>query len=164
MAEELAVEVMERVMTEEEARICADDIKSGLSDVKIRVDVIRERVYDLRHREGHTALGYKNWTQCVEKEFQYCPRHIYRLLAEARVSKNLLTNVIKSKEPDECEKVDAVNNDSPNLHNIKTMWNACSKRDQVKFLRWVNEYFPNYLAKGGNDEREKYGNGAVATR
>jgi len=72
-----------RVMIYKEARECVDKIKSNMNNV-------RELVLVLYEREGWTALGYKNWRECVTAEFRQSENYLYRQLEVAQVEKNIL--------------------------------------------------------------------------
>ena len=81
-------------MTEPEARNCADSIKNHYSS-------IRELVYDLYTRNGWKALGYRNWSECVSKEFaEFSERKIYLELAAAKTERNLLNRGSVSQIPE----------------------------------------------------------------
>jgi hypothetical protein len=51
---------------------------------------VRELVLVLYEREGWTALGYKNWRECVTAEFRQSENYLYRQLEVAQVEKNIL--------------------------------------------------------------------------
>jgi hypothetical protein len=70
-------------MIYKEARECVDKIKSNMNNV-------RELVLVLYEREGWTALGYKNWRECVTAEFRQSENYLYRQLEVAQVEKNIL--------------------------------------------------------------------------
>lgn len=72
-------------MTKDEARQCVDAINNHLSEA-------RELIYDLYTRDGWKALGYRNWTDCVENEFPMSSRNVWRELASAKIEVNLLTH------------------------------------------------------------------------
>lgn len=71
-----------RMMTEAEARFCVNEIKRGMFD-------IRYLVLDLYQREGWRALGYKNWQECKEREFEESARHVERLLMAAQIEQDV---------------------------------------------------------------------------
>jgi phage N-6-adenine-methyltransferase len=71
------------LMTESEARKCADAIKAHLTTT-------RELVYSLYSRDGWKSLGYKNWTDCVNNEFSASARRIWQELSAAQIETNLL--------------------------------------------------------------------------
>lgn len=79
----MAGTVVVQVMTVEEARGCVNEIKRGMFD-------IRYLVWDLHEREGWRALGYHNWQECKECEFEESARHIERLLMAAQIEQNIL--------------------------------------------------------------------------
>jgi N6-adenosine-specific RNA methylase IME4 len=66
------------VMTAEEATLCRDKIKAGISDVRVLV-------LDFQEREGWKALGYDSWRECVIAEFGQSQSQVYRLLDAAKV-------------------------------------------------------------------------------
>ena len=69
-------------MIYKEARECADRINAG-------IDNVRRDVVDLHDREGWSALGYSNWTECVEKEFEQARRYIFYQFAAAQIEQNI---------------------------------------------------------------------------
>ena len=69
-------------MTKDEARQCVDAINNHLSEA-------RELIYDLYTRDGWKALGYRNWTDCVENEFPMSSRNVWRELASAKTSSGI---------------------------------------------------------------------------
>lgn len=70
------------MMTTDEARQCADDIRRGMADV-------RHLLLDFHEREGWRALGYESWRECAMTEFGYGQSHVYELLNAARVERNI---------------------------------------------------------------------------
>ena len=76
------VTIVSTAMSLIEARWCVTEIKQGIISV-------RERIWELYTREGWQALGYRTWQECKEREFGTSSRHIERLLAAARVERNL---------------------------------------------------------------------------
>lgn len=80
MAEEIAVAPK---MTEQEARQAVDDIKRG-------INAVRARIYDLDHRKGWKALGYRSFTACCMEEFpELHERTIRKQLYAAQVEETL---------------------------------------------------------------------------
>lgn len=77
-----------QLMTEAEARRCAEQIRRGMADV-------RYLLLDFHEREGWRALGYQNWRECAMTEFGYNERYVYYLLDAAKVERNLCTIVQK---------------------------------------------------------------------
>jgi hypothetical protein len=66
-----------------------------------------------------------------------------------KITAEHVEQVVRQKESGDAQPDEAgpKEKDSPNLYNIKTMWNACSRRDQAKFVKWVKEYFPGCIKK-----------------
>lgn len=75
-------EITTRPMVYKEARECADQINSNLTN-------IRQLVVDLHDRDGWSALGYANWTECVNKEFQQGGNYIFKQFAAAQIEQNI---------------------------------------------------------------------------
>lgn len=69
-------------MTEPEARLLVDEIKSGINKVS-------QKLLELYEREGWRALGYPSWRDCIMTEFDFQKTHVYELLNFARVEQNL---------------------------------------------------------------------------
>ena len=64
-------------------------------------------------------------------------------IVEETINPMLSAQIIPSVE----EKIQV---DSQPLSNLKTMWTACRATDKRKFIKWLREYFPEYLKfKGG---------------
>lgn len=70
------------LMTADEARQCADAIRSNLGN-------LRRLVLDLYNRQGYIALGYSSWRECVTTEFQFSQGQLYRLLVAAQTEQNI---------------------------------------------------------------------------
>lgn len=69
-----------RMMTQPEARECADQIREHFTEAKILI-------LELHDRNGWKALGYKSWTECVRGEFaDSCYRAVQKQLEAARVA------------------------------------------------------------------------------
>lgn len=71
---------------------------------------------------------------------------------EGKVTAKHVENTIKEIHAEKTDDKVFVNNDSPNLSSVKTMWNACNKGDKIKFIRWVRKYFQGYLTKERGEE------------
>jgi hypothetical protein len=69
-------------MTETEARVLIEEIKSDIS-------ALGQKLLELHEREGWKALGYTSWRECVTHEFEFGQSHVYRLLDFARIERNL---------------------------------------------------------------------------
>jgi hypothetical protein len=69
-------------MTKQEARECADRINTNINNV-------RALVWELHERRGWDALGYKNWTECVRKEFEQAERYIFYQFKAAQIEQNI---------------------------------------------------------------------------
>jgi hypothetical protein len=78
-------------ITESDARSLVDRIRSHINDA-------RALVLELYEKEGWKALGYKNWTECTEREFPVSSRHVFRLLDAAQTERNI-TDQLTSKRP-----------------------------------------------------------------
>lgn len=76
------VTITATAMSLEEAQWCVSEIKQGIIN-------IRERIWELYTRDGWQVLGYQSWQACKEQEFGASGRHVERLLAAARVERNL---------------------------------------------------------------------------
>lgn len=70
------------LMTEAEARQAVTDIRVGLVS-------IGDRLLELYEREGWRALGYDSWRECAQAELGFRQSHVYRLLDAARVERNI---------------------------------------------------------------------------
>lgn len=75
-------EPTKRPMIYKEARECADQINANLTNV-------RQLVVDLHDREGWSALGYANWTECVHAEFKQAERYIFYQYKAAEIEQNV---------------------------------------------------------------------------
>lgn len=69
-------------MTETEARVLVEEIKSDIS-------ALGTKLLELHEREGWRSLGYSSWRECVTAEFEFGQSHVYRLLDFARIERNL---------------------------------------------------------------------------
>ena len=78
-------DLLPRLMTQEEARDCLDDIRVGTLKVK-------ERLIELHERRGWEALGYPSWRECIEAELQISKSTAYRLLDAAYIQRGLSQN------------------------------------------------------------------------
>jgi ParB family chromosome partitioning protein len=77
---------IQKTMTADEARQCVDAINNQLLSA-------REMIYDLWKREGWRALGYANWTDCVNSEFkEVSTRRVWQEFAAATIEVNLLNH------------------------------------------------------------------------
>jgi hypothetical protein len=79
-----------QLMTGDEARQCADQIRRGMADV-------RHLLLDFHEREGWRALGYDTWRECAMAEFGYEQSRVYQLLEAARVERNLAISTTVEK-------------------------------------------------------------------
>jgi hypothetical protein len=75
-------ELAKRPMIYKEARECADQINANLTN-------LRALVVDLHDRKGWLALGYANWTECVQKEFRQAARYIFYQYKAAEIEQNV---------------------------------------------------------------------------
>lgn len=71
-----------RPMIYKEARECADRINANMNNV-------RRDVVALHDRDGWEALGYANWTECVNNEFQQGGNYIFKQFAAAQIEQNI---------------------------------------------------------------------------
>lgn len=71
-----------RPMIYKEARECADRINAGINNV-------RRDVVELHDRDGWEALGYKDWTECVQQEFKQTERYIFYQFKAAQIEQNV---------------------------------------------------------------------------
>lgn len=71
-----------RMMVFKEARECADRINAGINNV-------RRDVLELHDRDGWSALGYKSWTECVQREFKQAERYIFYQFKAGQIEQNL---------------------------------------------------------------------------
>ena len=71
-----------RMMVFKEARECADRINAGINNV-------RRDVLELHDRDGWSALGYKSWTECVQREFKQAERYIFYQFKAGKIEQNL---------------------------------------------------------------------------
>lgn len=72
-----------RKMTFDQARQCADEIKSGISN-------IGKKLLELHDGDGWEILGYASWRECAMVEFGYSQSYAYRLLSLEEVKQNLI--------------------------------------------------------------------------
>lgn len=70
------------MMVFKEARECADRINAGINNV-------RRDVLELHDRDGWSALGYKSWTECVQREFKQAERYIFYQFKAGQIEQNL---------------------------------------------------------------------------
>ena len=70
------------LMTADEARSCADDIKN-------QTGKLRTLVHDFYTREGWRALGYESFAACAEAEFDRSYQHLYRLVSATELEREL---------------------------------------------------------------------------
>jgi hypothetical protein len=71
-----------RPMIYKEARECADRINANMNNV-------RRDVVELHNRDGWEALGYTNWTDCVNSEFKQGGNYIFKQFAAAQIEQNV---------------------------------------------------------------------------
>lgn len=76
-------DVMQKIMTPQEARTCIDEINGNLRNT-------RALLLDLYEREGWRALGYENWEKCVTSEFKEKRAYLFYQLAAAKAEKNII--------------------------------------------------------------------------
>ncbi|MBE7553779.1 MAG: hypothetical protein HS126_22160 [Anaerolineales bacterium] len=69
-------------MTETEARVLIEEIKTDIS-------AVGAKLLELHEREGWKALGYASWRECVMQEFDFQSSHVYRLLDFAKIQRVL---------------------------------------------------------------------------
>lgn len=69
-------------MTETEARVLIEEIKTDIS-------AVGAKLLELHEREGWKALGYTSWRECVMQEFDFQSSHVYRLLDFAKIQRVL---------------------------------------------------------------------------
>ncbi|MBE7553210.1 MAG: hypothetical protein HS126_19235 [Anaerolineales bacterium] len=69
-------------MTETEARVLIEEIKTDIS-------AVGAKLLELHEREGWKALGYSSWRECVTHEFEFGQSHVYRLMDFAKIERNL---------------------------------------------------------------------------
>ncbi|GIK40238.1 MAG: hypothetical protein BroJett011_40710 [Chloroflexota bacterium] len=69
-------------MTETEARVLIEEIKTDIS-------AVGAKLLELHEREGWKALGYSSWRECVMQEFDFQSSHVYRLLDFAKIQRVL---------------------------------------------------------------------------
>ena len=77
------VEVIAPLMTLEESRVCVNEIKDGIVNV-------RRRLLEWDERKGWKALGYASFREGAQAEFGYRQSYVYELRASAEVERNLL--------------------------------------------------------------------------
>lgn len=70
-------------MPENEAREHVRQINASAYD-------IGRRLLELKAREGWRVLSYKNWTECLNKEFVFSRKHLYSLMNAAPVTEKML--------------------------------------------------------------------------
>jgi hypothetical protein len=73
-------------------------------------------------------------------------KEVVETAPNGKVTAAHVESVVSSKnESSSGEKVKSINDDPPNLYNIKMMWNSCTKVERGRFLKWVKVYFPGYI-------------------
>jgi len=82
MEDNMTTAITARPMIYREARECADRINAGINNV-------RKDVVELHDRDGWSALGYKDWTACVQQEFKQAERYIFYQFAAAQIEQNV---------------------------------------------------------------------------
>lgn len=75
------------MMTQDEARRCADAIKVALATA-------RRQLVELYDGEGWLALGYASWRECVAAEFGYSIAYLYRQREAGRIERDVLNSPI----------------------------------------------------------------------
>ena len=75
-------------MTADEARACVRAINSNATDMG-------RNLLELKEREGWRALGYANWTACLQNEFGYSRQYLYDLMDAAPVQERLSSTPYK---------------------------------------------------------------------
>ena len=74
--------VIQRLLTEQEARYLVNAINSGAIDV-------RSKLLQLHDGEGWRVLGHKTWDACVETEFVFTRRHANRQILAAAIERRV---------------------------------------------------------------------------
>jgi hypothetical protein len=69
-------------MTTDEARAHVQAVNTAAADMG-------RHLLELKEREGWRALGYANWTACLQNEFGYSRQHLYDLMDAAPVQERL---------------------------------------------------------------------------
>jgi protein gp37 len=81
------------MMAASEARTVVEQVKIHVSTASKEIDRARYKLLDLQEREGWKALGYSNWSKCVQAEFGEISRsRLYQLLDAAIIERNLTGN------------------------------------------------------------------------
>jgi hypothetical protein len=90
-SEESQLQILD--MTKEEAVTARDEINKDAGQYYARQ---RARVLEFYVRRGWSALGYKTWTDCVEKEFGHARSRTYELLDEAKIADEIESSLAGS--------------------------------------------------------------------
>ncbi len=69
-------------MEADEARQCADGIRTRLYDVAVKLNEMHER-------QGWKALGYTSWEVCTEAEFHFTRQRAHQLMEYGLVKQNI---------------------------------------------------------------------------
>lgn len=82
--------------------------------------------------------------KAIEQERIPTPDHVYKLIKQSEKE--------EMEAPDDTDDESGIeertiNDDPPNLYNIKMMWNSCTKAEKKKFIKWVKEYHPGFIKK-----------------
>ena len=67
---------------------------------------------------------------------------------EGKVTAAHVYKIVKDRAEGEQQR-QPIKEDSINLSNLKTMWNACNAADKVRFMKWLKEYFNKYIKGAG---------------
>lgn len=76
------VATAEQIMSRASAKLALNQAKEGLRNARLAL-------LDLHEQRGYRQLGYATWEEFVCAEFTQSSRHVYRLLAAARIEREL---------------------------------------------------------------------------
>lgn len=65
--------------------LSAEEARQIVKNINGRFEQSRKDLIELHDREGWRALGYDNWRDCVQAEFQQSAAYLYRQLAAAKI-------------------------------------------------------------------------------
>lgn len=80
--------------------------------------------------------------QAITDEKIPTPDYVYKLIKKGE--KKEQTKLDEGSD-EENEEVRSINDDPPNLYNIKMMWNSCTKIEKKKFIKWVKNHHPGFI-------------------
>jgi hypothetical protein len=62
-----------------------NEARQYVARIRSTAEEMGKLLNELKKREGWKALGYRTWTECMEKEFPHSRKHLYELMKAAPV-------------------------------------------------------------------------------